>query len=166
MNKWLEDITEKISSAQYRINQNFETANSDEILLAASKSVFSWKGFVILSQHILIKEITNPTREDFKTLFNDGFSYGKKQNKIPLLRGMQFGYVIIHCIVSDNITEELITYVEQQPQSHFSLFEFPVLIDKKTKQLHYFKKTPAWGAFFFSDMRQVVKDFLDTNESS
>ena len=104
---------------------------------------------------------TKRSIDDIKKLFNDGFGAGKRINKIPLVRGLQFGYMIIPIIAANNVGESLQKYVTDMPSKHWALFEFPVVIDLAGNQVHYFKKTPAWGAFFFSDMRNVVETYIE-----
>ena len=134
----------------------------------ATRTYFSWKGLVIISQHIILLEKENARITDLQHLFNEGFHYGKKTNKIPLLRGMQFGYIIIPIIVTTVPSEKLIKYVESQPPKRWSLFEFPVVVDTSFNKTYFFKKTPAWGAFFFSDMRKTVTQYIvkKTNEKA
>ena len=47
------------------------------------------------------------------------------------------------------------------PPKHWSLFEFPVIVDLAKSQIHYFKKTAVWGALFFSDMRKTVSKYIE-----
>jgi hypothetical protein len=128
--------------------------------VAGSRTYFSWKGFVIQSQHLLVQSVEKATVDDVKRLFDDGFAYGKKVNWVPLLRGMQFGYMVIQCVATYEAQPELIRYVEQQPPKHWALFELPVVADLATSQLHYYRTTGVWGAAFFSDMRKMVETCL------
>ncbi|MCJ7580234.1 MAG: hypothetical protein MUP98_06840 [Candidatus Aminicenantes bacterium] len=159
--EFLEKTNTNLKNAKYRISTVEKLPDSAQIDLLASKTYFSWKGFVILSQHFLISYIENPTLQDEQDLFDHGFKLGKKINRIPLLRGMQFGYMIIPIIVTKNVEESLLSYVTNTPRKHFSIFEFPVIVDLEKNQIHYFKKTAIWGALFFSDMRKTVSKYIE-----
>lgn len=159
--EFLEKTNTNLKNAKYRISTVEKLPDSAQIDLLASKTYFSLKGLVILSQHLLISYIENPTLRDEQDLFDRGFKLGKKINKVPLLRGMQFGYMIIPIIATKNVEESLLTYVTNMPPKHWSLFEFPVIVDLAKSQLHYYKKTAIWGALFFSDMRKAVSKYIE-----
>ncbi len=88
--------------------------------------------------------------------FEAGLSYGKSVNRVPLLPGMQFGYMILPCLAVDKADADLIAFVSSAPRQHFSIFEFPVVLDLSTNEMHCFRGTAPWGAFFFSDLRTLV----------
>lgn len=145
---------------KFRISRDVRLPDGSTASLTASRTYFSWKGLGILSQHILITDVENPTVEDSIKLFEAGFRYAKKINRVPLLRGMQFGYMIVPCIASTTIGEALVHYASATPQKHWSLFEFPVFYDLSSNEIHYFRGTPLWGALFFSDLRNVVREYI------
>ena len=113
--EFLEKTNTNLKNAKYRISTVEKFPDSAQIDLLASKTYFSWKGLVILSQHLLISYIENPTLRDEHDLFDRGFKLGKKINKIPLLRGLQFGYMIIPIIATKNVEESLLSYVTNTP---------------------------------------------------
>lgn len=160
MNK-LELIKEKLSNAGYKVSVDVELQNDTNANIVASRTYFSWKGLVILSQHIVIQVVDAPTILDFKNLFNAGFNIGKKLNRVPLLRGLQFGYMIIPIIIANDVSDEVKQFVSQVPSKHWSIFEFPVVFDASSNETIFFKETTFWGAFFFSDLRCVVSKYIE-----
>ncbi len=129
--------------------------------LAARRNSFSWKRLVLLSQHVLVTHKTAPTVADFQTLFQSGFEYAKKVNEVPLLRGMQFGYMIVPCIAAPSIDDAVVSNVTGQPGKHWSLYELPVAVDLGTGGTHYFRGRSAWGALFFSNLRAIAADYIE-----
>jgi hypothetical protein len=115
---------------------------------------------VILSQHVVVRHIDNATRDDARALFETGFRFGKKANWVPLLRGLQFGYMIVPVLVGESPDAALIQAVSQCPPKHWSLFEYPVVVDLSANRTISFRGTAAWGAFFFSDMREVADTYI------
>jgi len=160
-NQLLDSIERRLRERRYKVSRDIQLPGGALVDITASRTYFSWKGLVILSQHVIIKRIDNATVADMKELFDAGFRFGKKVNRVPLLRGLQFGYMILPVIVSREPKSELIEYVSASPRKHWSLFEFPVVIDLSTGNVSYFRKTAAWGAFFFSDMRSVVSKYIE-----
>jgi len=114
-----------------------------------------------MSQHLLIARMKNAQVDDMEQLFNTGFKFGKQINRVPLLRGMQFGYMIIPVIATSNPCKDLLEYAISQPRKHWSLFGFPVVLDLESGETHYYRKTSAWGAFFFSNMRDVISRYIE-----
>jgi hypothetical protein len=94
-----------------------------------------------------------------KALFESGFGFGKKANWIPLLRGMQFGYLIVPVILTDNADHTLMESAARRPAKHWALSEFPVVIDLARHHLAYFQGAAAWGALYLPDLRNIVKAF-------
>jgi hypothetical protein len=147
--------------------RNYGLTVSDRITLPSgpvvdyfgSRTYFSWKGLVILSQHVAVRDYTDTpaTPMDAEQLFDASFRQAKKVNHVPLLRGMQFGFMVIPCLIVASADRALVDYAEREPTKHWSLFQFPVVVDRGTGKTHYYKKTAFWGAFFFSDMREVVE---------
>lgn len=151
-----------LSSSRFRVSRGVSLPNGTTADLAASRTTFSWKGLVIISQHLLLRHAPTATVADFHALFDDGFLYAKRVNHVPLLRGMQFGYVIVPCIAVDAVTPDLIAFASRRPRKHWAIFEFPVLHDLSTGQTHYFHETAMWGAFFFSDLRSLTQSSIAT----
>lgn len=154
------DSTIQKMSSKYRISNNVELSDGTVSTMTASRTCFSWKGLVIQSQHILIVQMDKPSVYDFKQLFESGFTFAKKTNRVPLIRGLQFGYMVIPVIATSNPSDELIKYVESPPEKHWCIFEFPVLINLESGKTYYFQRTAFWGAFFFSDLRNIAQKYL------
>lgn len=130
--------------------------------LFGSRTYFSWKGLVILSQHVAVCDYAEraATPSDAQALFDAAFRQAKRVNWVPLLRGMQFGFMVIPCLVVASAGKALVEYAEGRPQKHWSLFEFPVVVDESAGRVHYYDQTALWGAFFFSDVRDLVRRCL------
>ena len=153
----LSTVERNVSSSRFRVSRDVSLPDGATADLAASRTTFSWKGFVIISQHLLLRHLPTATVADFHALFDSGFLYAKRVNRVPLLRGLQFGYMVVPCIAADSATPDLIAFASSRPRKHWCIFEFPVLYDLSTGQTHYFQKTAMWGAFFFSDMRSLAQ---------
>ena len=142
-----------------RVSRHVELPDGPVADLFGSRTYVSWKGFVILSQHVAVCDYADRTATpaDARSLFDAAFRRAKKVNRVPLLRGMQFGFMVIPCLVVASADPALVEYAESRPRKHWSLFEFPVVVDRGTGRTHYYRETAMWGAFFFSDMRELVR---------
>ncbi|MDY3555564.1 hypothetical protein R5W24_004707 [Gemmata sp. JC717] len=142
-----------------RVSRRVELPDGPVADLFGSRTYFSWKGFVILSQHVAVCDYGDRTATpaDAQALFAAAFRRAKKVNRVPLLRGMQFGYMVIPCLIVQSADDALVEYAESRPRKHWSLFEFPVVVDRSSGRTHCYTETAMWGAFFFSDMRALVR---------
>ena len=161
MSRLLETIAKRLSDGGYRVERSVQLQDTTTADVTASRTYFSWKGLMILSQHILIKEVESADGSVFSSLFAAGFRFAKKRNRIPLLRGIQFGYMILPVIVTTNPQADLVGYATTIPRRRWSLFEFPVVVNANTGRADYFRGTPLWGAFLFADMRAIVEKFIE-----
>jgi hypothetical protein len=156
----LATVDRNLGSSQFRVSHDVLLPDGSTADLAASRTTFSWKGLVIISQHLLLRHLSSATAADFYALFDSGFLYAKRVNRVPLLRGMQFAYMIVPCIAIDSVTPDLALFASSRPRKHWAIFEFPVLYDLSTGQAHYFHETAMWGAFFFSDLRSLTQSTI------
>jgi hypothetical protein len=151
----------RLHQGGYRVARAAQLPDGTLADIAASRTYFSWKGLVVISQHVVIRRMENATVADMQALFQQGFRFGKKRNWIPLVRGLQLGYMVLPVIITANPRTELVQYAGAPPRKHWALFEFPIVVNETTGQADYFRGTPLWGAFFFSDMRSVAAKFIE-----
>lgn len=156
---FLSTVAENLTDHKMRVSRNVALPDGTEADLFASRTYFSWKGLVIQSQHVAVRDyhweaVTPKTAE---ALFDASFRRAKRVNRVPLLRGMQFGYMVVPCLVVGSASKELIAYAERQPRKRWALFEFPVVVDRSTDRAYYYESTALWGAFFFTDLRKLVE---------
>jgi hypothetical protein len=159
----IDSVARRLSEGGYEVSREVALPDGPVAKVAASRTYFSWKGLVILSQHIVVRQLDNARAQDIQELFEARIRFGKHANRIPLLGGMQFGYMIIPIIVGTDPDSALVQYVSASPRKHWSLFEYPVLVDSRNCQTIHFQGTAVWGAFFFSDMRRVVEEYITSS---
>lgn len=150
-------VRKELEMSGFRIVMEPQLHDGSMISIAASRTYFSWKCFILLSQHVLLKYIEDATIESLEQFYEQGFLYGKKVNKVPLFRGMQFGFIIIPCFIVNKADQQLIDYVTSRPRKHFAIFEFPVVHELSSGKTYYYEKTAVWGAVYFSEIRSLVK---------
>lgn len=145
-----------------RVSRHVELPGGPVADLFGSRTYFSWKGLVILSQHVAVFDYTEraATTVDVQSLFDAAFQRAKKVNRVPLRPGMQFGYLVMPCLVVKSVGKALVEYAEGRPPKHWSVLEFPVVVDRSTGKVHFYNQTAVWGAFYFSDMRKLVRQCI------
>ncbi len=159
--EYLDSIERRMSGSRFRVSRDVVLEDGRTAPLTAQATRFSWKGLVLLSQHVVVVHEEAPRSQDVRALLDMSFHHAKKVNKVPLFRGLQFGYMVVPCIVSSGLSGELIDTVTAQPRKRWSLFEFPVALDLSSGAAHYFKGRSVWGAFYFSDLRALASTYLE-----
>lgn len=156
---YLSSVSSRMRDFGLRVSSQVQLPDGPVADLFGSRTYFSWKGLVILSQHVAVRDYAGAAASpaDAKALFDASFRQAKKVNRVPLVRGMQFGYMVVPCLVVETADRALIEHAESRPPKHWSLFEFPVVVDRSTGRTHYYNQTAIWGAAFFSDMRKLAK---------
>ena len=149
-------VERNVSSAGFHVSRDVALADRTTASLVASRTTISWKRLGIISQHILLRHAPTATVEDFHALIDCGFVHANRTNRVPLLRGLFFCYLIVPCIAVDSATPDLIRFVTSRPRGHWAWSEFPVLHDLATGKTHYFEESEPWGAFFASGLRSIT----------
>ncbi len=162
--EYLDSVEQRMSGSKFRVSRNVVLGDGRTVGLAATANRFSWKGLVLISQNLIVVHEEAPTAQDVRALLDAGFDYAKRVNKVPLLRGMQFGYMVIPCIVSSGLSPEVIGAVTAQPRKRWSLSEFPVAHDFTSGATHYYTGRSAWGVAFFSELRSLVATYLESDK--
>lgn len=160
-NQFLNTTQKCLESLKFKTVRDNALPCEANISLSASRTRFLWKGLVFSSQHVFITQMEDPSIADLKNIFEAGFEYVKKRNHFPLVRGLQFGYLIIPCIVSHSVNEDLKEFVSQQHKKHWARFDFPVVHDLDKNQTYYFRESFAWGLLFFSEARNIVSECIE-----
>jgi hypothetical protein len=80
--------------------------------------------------------------------------------KTRLPRGLGSSVVVYPLLVADGISDELSRFVTAYAPRHWSILEFPVVIDIATSSLVLRKTTPVWGAAYYRATRRDAYELL------
>jgi len=137
-----------------------DVALSDEsgetVQLLASRRQFLWKALGFISQTVVVLCASSVTPAEVLSLCDATFKAAKKRNTLFLPRGSGMGYFIVPCLIVEQVSPELIQFINSPPRKQLALFEFPIIFDLATGDSHYLNSTPLWGSFFFSDLRALA----------
>jgi len=167
-NKFLEKTKQSMIS-KYRVSVHTQLPDGSIADLTASRTYFSLKGFVTISQHLLIARIENAQIDDMRQLLETGYKFGKQITRVPFYLRFQLSYMIIPVIATSNPDKDLLEYAIAQPNvsltTPLGILEYPVVLDLESGETHYRRKRSFVGAFFFSDMRNVVSRYIEVAEA-
>jgi hypothetical protein len=100
-----------------------------------------------------------PSVDEFKD-FSAGSMGLARLNKFWLPVGLGSVMVCYPLAVMQTVPDELSSFVNTYAPKHFSAFEFPVIAEVGTQQLHYFTGTPLWGMAYYNGFRTEVEQLL------
>jgi hypothetical protein len=157
------EIGRRIDDGPFTVTRDVDLGDGATASLVASRTTFSWKGLAVLSQHLVIQHVARPTPADVQSLLRRSFAVARKRNSVPLLRGMQFGFMVVAILVADQVDQEVLDLVSVAPPRRWGLFQLPVICEAATGNAHFYRGTPLWGGFFFSDLRAVIARYVSAS---
>jgi hypothetical protein len=69
----IENIARRLSEGGYKVSREVTLPDGPTAKIAASRTYFSWKGLVILSQHIVVQQLDNARTQDIRRYLNPAF---------------------------------------------------------------------------------------------
>lgn len=154
-----EELAQHLSSERYHIRTGAEL-DAQPIRFVASRTKLAFP-MAIESIHIAVLERDRATWHDIKELFKTSFSLGKRINRVPLLRGMQFGYLIIPLIIGREPDVELLSNATLLPKRHWALVEFPVVVDLTCCRVAFFEGYDQEGGMFWPMLQKIVTSHIE-----
>jgi hypothetical protein len=154
------EIERRLADGPFTVSRDVDLGGGATASLVASRTTFSWKGLAVLSQHLVVQQLARPTPHDIDQLLRRGFSVARRRNKVPLVRGMQFGFMLVAVVVADQVTQDVLDLVAQAPRKRWGVFQLPVITEAATGNAHFFRGTPLWGGLFFSDLRALIARYV------
>jgi len=107
----------------------------------------------------VVGEIKETTLDSIRSFSSQAFDYSGQHRVNKLPPGLFGGYWVFPIILVDQIENSVMNAVQQEdPPKHYSSAEFPIVIEKTTKKVYYFQRTPTWGAAFYAGFRQLASE--------
>lgn len=75
-----------------------------------------------------------------------------------LPRGFQNSVASFNVLAGKEVDNNAVFFDLSKPSLHFAAFEMPVIVDLKAEKVHYFTKTPMWGAIYYKYLRNYIND--------
>lgn len=156
-----ERLSESLVKAHFRVRTG-EQLGAQPVRFLASKTIFVFAGFFLLSTHIVALEKDGAKPHDIDNLFDDGFKLAKRMNRVPLLRGMQFGYAVMPMIIGKNLDSESLLYAASAPtMPQFALHKFPILVDLTRCQVAFFEGFTKFGGAILPDVQKIITKHIE-----
>jgi len=89
------------------------------------------------------------------------FEHGCKNKRCSFPVGM---YLQIWCFpvaLVDRLDDDMVDFVRNhQPAKHWNSCEMPCAYEAETDELHYYQRTPVWGALYYPMRRSLIQTLL------
>lgn len=93
-----------------------------------------------------------PSPADFVGFSADSMTLSRKF-KFGLPTGLFSALVTYPLAIVPDVPEALAAQAAKAAPKHWSAFEFPVVLDARSGELHYYRETPVWGALYYNGFR-------------
>ena len=77
-----------------------------------------------------------------------------------LPNGFQKGVAVLSAYVADAVDKDARRLCTSKPKTRFAFFFLPGALDRSTREAHFLRSTPAWGALYFSKFRFILERVL------
>lgn len=163
-NYFVQKLDQKLSEQDYKVWRQTHVSPERELALFATRIRWS---LVRVPVHVLVDYVSEPTKEDFVKLFEDGISYSKRAySKGPLQWVSSFAMVPV--IACDMAYQDLIEYVEQRHllwKHHLKNWShgfhyYPVLVNLSANEVHYWTGYTYTGSAIWPFSRQVIREAI------
>lgn len=154
-------LSARLAKAHYRIRRG-EQLDAQPVQFVASKTIFIFTGLLLVSVNIVVLEQDEAKPYDIDNLSDIGFNLAKRMNRVPLLRGMQFGYVVMPMIVGKNPDSESLLYAASAPSRwRFGLIKFPIVVDLTRCQVAFFEGYAKLGGAIWPSIQKIVTSHIE-----
>jgi hypothetical protein len=152
---YLESTRDRLKRAGFQE----EPSPSGAVLQARRKQV-KLSRFGIVETVIAISDVRPQAGPDQLRAFGAEIVRSALEGKSRIPRGFGSSLVVYPVLVTDGISDELRQFASSYTPKHWSILEFPVVVEPDTGNLVLVEKTPAWGAAYYRKTRREAQDLL------
>jgi hypothetical protein len=157
---YLSRVTQRLVNAGFTCEENV-THNGSLYRCVARRSRFELTKAGFAETFVLLAELPSLSVDSLRQFSAGCFKYAKRTRKIPLPCGLFESVFCFPVAIVDGVDEAVAQSVRAKgPPKHWASFEMPVVYDLRSNVLHYFEKTPAWGAAYYASSRKTIQELL------
>jgi hypothetical protein len=129
------------------------------VLQARRKQLRLSRGGVVETVVVVSATRAGVTTEQFEQ-FGALSVRAAKEGKVKLPLGAGSSIVVYPVLLADGISQELTEFVESYVPKHWSIIEFPVVVQPSELRLTFATKTPFWGRAYYRKTRREAQNLL------
>ena len=160
MNTWLTEARNRLVAAGFVILDDV-SSNGRIFKTVARRSRFELTKFGFSETFFVFAEFSTLGAGVMRRFSADAFRCAKQYKKIPLPCGLFEGVWCFAVAITQAVDQATQRSVRNEaPPKHWAAGEIPVVYDQVQRRLHYFERTPLWGAAYYAGFRRQIEEFL------
>jgi hypothetical protein len=157
---WLSGVLRGLASDGFKVSENVEWGGV-EFRAVAHRSRFELSKFGNSETFFVFGEFPTITGEGMRRFSSSAFDYSKASRKLCLPCGLFESVWCFSVALVDTADAAAADSVRRQaPEMHWAAAEIPVIYERGGGRLHFFEKTPMWGAAYYAGFRRQIKTYL------
>jgi hypothetical protein len=153
--EYLESTRDRLKRAGFQ-----EEASPSGAVLKARRKAVKLSRFGIVETVVAISDARSQPGPDQLRAFGADIVRSALEGKSRIPRGLGSSLVVYPVLVTDGVSDELRGFTSSYTPKHWSILEFPVVVDPGTGSLVFVEKTPAWGAAYYRKTRLEAQELL------
>jgi hypothetical protein len=158
--EFLARAKQRLSGAGFRVEENVG-ADGHNFDLVASRKRFELSKFGAAQNFFVFSTLSSVDSAQMREFSSACFRYVTNAQGSAVPRGMGravYCYAVAVVPQVDAATSKAVR--TQAPGRHWAASEIPVVAELNTGKLHYFEKTPLWGAAYYRGFRRTIRQLL------
>jgi hypothetical protein len=152
---YLESVRDRLQRAGFR--QEPATAGAT---LKARRREMKASRFGIVETVVAVSTIYSQPSPDQLRSFGSEIVRSALNGKTRLPRGLGSSVVVYPVLVAERVSDELTRFTNSYAPKHWSILEFPIVVDAEASSLVLRNTTPVWGAAYYRTTRRDAHDLL------
>jgi hypothetical protein len=137
------------------------TDGAEGFRAVATRSSLQLTKFGFWETFFVFREFERLDRGSMQAFVRDAVQYAFANRSVKLPRGLFAGVATFGVALAETADDEAIRAVRSEtPPKHWAANEIPVVYDRGARRIHYFEKTPVWGAAYFKGFRRQIEELL------
>jgi hypothetical protein len=162
-NSWLQKVAQRLSSEGFVMTGDVRFGDT-RFKGVAHRSRFELSKFGNSETFFIFGEFGKPTPQSIRWFSGEAFRYAKASRSFSLPCGFFESVWCFAVGVAESIDEETARIVRsERPTMHWAAAEIPVVYEWGRNKLHFFEKTPIWGAAYYAGFRAQIGRYLGTD---
>jgi hypothetical protein len=116
--------------------------------------------FGIVETVVVISDVHSQAGSDQLRTFGAEIVRSALKGKSRIPRGLGSSLVVYPVLVTDGVSDELRRFASSYAPKHWSILEFPVVVEPGAGSMVLVEKTPVWGAAYYRKTRREAQDLL------
>jgi hypothetical protein len=127
----------------------------------AHRSRFQLTKFGMWETFFVFREFHHLDPTSLRAFMREANEFTVRNRAVSLPRGAFAGVATFGVAVARTHDPDATREIrETAPKKHWAAMEMPVVCEATTGRLHYFQRTPVWGAAYYRGLRKQIEELL------